>query len=59
MSAEVEIEFVAFTLAYGNAQPDDTHLAADVVAIDGEIIEVLAERERRRRKRKERRCRSR
>ena len=46
-----EVEFV---VCYGNAHPGDIHLLADVVAIDGEIIEVLPERERRKR-----RCRSR
>ena len=44
MSAEVEIEIV---FCGGNASPDDTHLAADVVGIDDEILEVLAARERR------------
>jgi hypothetical protein len=43
---------------YGNAETDDTHLAADIVAFDAGILEVIAERERRRRKR-EKRCRSR
>jgi hypothetical protein len=43
----------------GNARPDDIHLLAEVVAIDGEIIEVIAERERLRKKRQERsRCHS-
>jgi hypothetical protein len=28
---------------YGNAQPGDTHLAADIVAIDSDIITHLAE----------------
>jgi hypothetical protein len=30
---------------YGNAQPGDLHCAADIVAIDGEIVEWL-ERQR-------------
>jgi hypothetical protein len=56
MSAEIEIELVAFALAFGGASPNDYHLAADIVAIDGEIVEVLAERERQRKKRKCRSC---
>ena len=50
MSAEVEIEIV---FCGGNASPDDTHLAADVVGIDDEILEVLAARERRRHRNRE------
>jgi hypothetical protein len=33
--------FVAFALAYGGASPDDEHLAADIVTIDGDIVEGL------------------
>jgi hypothetical protein len=47
MSDEVE---VTFTFCGGDAEPDDEHLLADIVAIDGEIVEVLAERERRKKK---------
>ena len=32
----------------GNATPADVHLSADIVAVDGEIVEWLARRERRR-----------
>jgi hypothetical protein len=38
--------------------PNDHHLAAHIVAIDGDIVRVIERRERRRRK-KEQRCRSR
>ena len=41
MSDEVE---VTFTFCGGDAEPDDEHLLADIVAVDGEIIEVLAAR---------------
>lgn len=44
MSAEAEFEFVAY---YGGAKPGDGNYA-EVVAVDADIIEVLAERERRR-----------
>jgi hypothetical protein len=47
MSDEVE---VTFTFCGGDAEPDGEHLLADIVAIDGEIVEVLAERERRKKK---------
>jgi hypothetical protein len=43
-------------IAYGGAQPDDIHLAANVHCIDGEIVEWLKRRERRRRDKQERRC---
>ena len=35
-------------ICYGNAQPHDHHLAADIVAIDSDIVEWLEQRERRR-----------
>jgi hypothetical protein len=38
--AEVEVE-VAFAIAYGGATEADTHLAANIVAVDGEIYDVL------------------
>jgi hypothetical protein len=41
--AEVEVE-VATAIAYGGAAEADTHLAADIVAIDGEIYDVLEAR---------------
>jgi hypothetical protein len=47
------LALVAFVLCYGNAHPNDYHLAADVVAIDSEIVAVLERRERRRRKTKQ------
>ena len=50
MSDEVE---VTFTFCGGDAEPDDEHLLADIVAVDNDIIAVIAERERRKR---ERRC---
>ena len=40
---------------YGGAQPGDDNFA-DIVAVDADILEVIAERERQRKKRK---CRSR
>ena len=40
------MEFVVY---YGGASPGDGNFA-DIVAIDGEIVEVLAERERRKKK---------
>jgi hypothetical protein len=43
---EAEVEFVIY---YGGASPGDGNFA-DIVAIDGEIVEVLAERERRKKK---------
>jgi hypothetical protein len=39
-------------IAYGGAKPGDGNFA-DVLAIDGDIVEVIAERERRR---KEKQC---
>ena len=44
--SEAEVEFVVY---YGGASPGDGNFA-DIVAIDGEIVEVLAERERRKKK---------
>jgi hypothetical protein len=38
-----------FVIYYGGASPGDGNFA-DIVAIDGEIVEVLAERERRKKK---------
>jgi hypothetical protein len=52
----VEAE-VTSTFCGGNARPSDYHLAADIVAIDGGIYEVIAERERK--KERKRKCRSR
>jgi hypothetical protein len=47
-------------VCYGNAQPDDTYLAATVHCMDGELVAWLERRERRREKKKlERQCRSR
>ena len=57
----VEAE-VTSTFCGGNAGPDDYHLLADIVAIDGSVVEVIAERAQRKRRRKEKqeqRCRSR
>jgi hypothetical protein len=45
-----------YTFCGGNAEPDDDHLAADVVAIDEGILEVLAERKRRTKEKRERKC---
>ena len=49
-------ELKKLVVYYGGAKPGDDNFA-DVVAIDAEILEVLAEREQRRRK--ERKCPSR
>jgi hypothetical protein len=35
-------------ICYGNAGPNDYHLAADIVAVDGDIVAWLEQRERRR-----------
>jgi hypothetical protein len=59
MSDAADLSLAAFALCYGGASPDDYHLAATLIAIDGDILEVLAERERRKRRKRERRCRSR
>jgi hypothetical protein len=37
-------------ICYGNASPDDDHLAARVICIDDEIVKWLERRERRRRR---------
>jgi hypothetical protein len=50
---------VTFTFCYGNAGPNDYHLAADIVAIDGDIVRWLERREQRRKEKQEQRCRSR
>jgi hypothetical protein len=42
-----EVEFV---ILYGNAGPDDDHLAATVHCVDGEIVAWLEQRERRRKR---------
>jgi hypothetical protein len=55
-SDEDDLSLAAFAICYGGAQLEDIHLLADIVAIDGEIVEWLEQRERRRKKR---RCRSR
>jgi hypothetical protein len=38
-------------ICYGGAGPTDTHLLADVVAIDGEIVRLIERRERRKKDR--------
>jgi len=43
----VEAE-VTSTFYGGNAGPDDDHLLADIVAVDGDIVRWLERRERRR-----------
>ena len=52
-AASVTIEFV---VCFGNATPEDTHLAATVHCMDDEIVAWLERRERRRRKKQERKC---
>jgi hypothetical protein len=39
------VSLVEAMICYGNAKPDDTHLLADVVAVDGEIVAWLERRE--------------
>jgi hypothetical protein len=41
---------VTSTFCYGNAGPNDVHLLADIVAVDGDIVRWLERRERRRAK---------
>jgi hypothetical protein len=41
---------MADAICYGNAKPDDVHLAADIVAIDNDIIAWLKRPERRKRR---------
>jgi hypothetical protein len=47
MSAEAEL----LCACYGNAEPGDRHLLAEVVAVDGGIVRVIERRERRRQQR--------
>jgi hypothetical protein len=51
MNEEAEL-----VICYGGAKPGDYNFA-DIVALDADILEVIAEREHRRKK-QERRCRS-
>ena len=46
---EPHVTLPQFVIYYGGASPGDGNFA-DIVAIDGEIVEVLAERERRKKK---------
>jgi hypothetical protein len=39
-----EAQNIEVVKVYGNARPDDLHLAADIVAVDGGILDVLRAR---------------